>query len=147
MSDDATSATIHSNGSDIAQSANTGSAMTAETSGGSVASRSFGNTSLKGRRKVVADRTKRSKAGKSPSPTPLGADLPALREKVEQLLSTDEGEKEMFDMIKRDLLLNYMLEVQAGQDMEINPQHSRASRKQSKEIAELLIQLKHSDGS
>jgi hypothetical protein len=121
--------------------------MTAEASGGSVASRSFGNTSLKGRRKVVADRTKRSKTGKSPSPTPLGADLPALRERVEQLLSTDEGEKEMFDMIKRDLLLNYMLEVQAGQDMEINPQHSRASRKQSKEIAELLIQLKHSDGS
>ncbi len=38
-------------------------------------------------------------------------------------------------------MVNYLLEVQAGQDLNVNPQHSRASRKQAKEIAELLIQL------
>ncbi len=91
-------------------------------------------------------KSRRKKLTTAPS-TPLGADLPALRERVERMLSTDEGEKEMFDMIKRDLLLNYMLEVQAGHDIETNPQHSRASRKQSKEIAELLIQLQKTDGS
>ena len=57
------------------------------------------------------------------------------------MLGTEDGEAEMLDMIKHDLLTNYILEVQAGQDTEMNPQHSRASRKQSKEIAELLIQL------
>jgi hypothetical protein len=87
---------------------------------------------------------RRSRSGSTSTrvpPTATGTDLSAIREKVQRMLGTEDGEAEMLDMIKHDLLTNYILEVQAGQDGEMNPQHSRASRKQSKEIAELLIQL------
>lgn len=57
---------------------------------------------------------------------------------VDILLSND---KMLFEKLRRDLMQNYLIEVEAGQDPNINPQHSRASRKQAKEIAELLIQL------
>jgi hypothetical protein len=63
-----------------------------------------------------------------------------LKLRAQQLVSAG-GEKELFNTLKQDLMVNYLLEVKAGQDMETNPQHSRASRKQAKEIAELLIQL------
>jgi hypothetical protein len=33
------------------------------------------------------------------------------------------------------MMINYLIETTAGQDQAINPQHSRASRKQAKELA------------
>jgi hypothetical protein len=49
--------------------------------------------------------------------------------------------KKLFAVLKRDLLVSYLMEVRAGKDAEANPQHSRASRKQAKELAELLARL------
>ena len=125
-------------GRDIVGSVATTSATVTADSGTTTESGSAGSRPSKSGSKITRGR-RTAKA--TSTPTPLGADLPTIREKVSRMLGTEDGESEMLDMIKHDLLTNYILEVQAGQDGEMNPQHSRASRKQSKEIAELLIQL------
>lgn len=86
----------------------------------------------------VPRRKKPRKVALPPSAAP--PELDALRAKAHTLVASG-GEKELFTKLREDLMVNYLLEVQAGQDLEVNPQHSRASRKQAKEIAELLIQL------
>lgn len=49
--------------------------------------------------------------------------------------------KALFALLKKNLLVSYLREVQAGNDVTANPQHSRQSRKQQKELAELLARL------
>lgn len=47
----------------------------------------------------------------------------------------------MFKFLRRTLMKHAILEASAGEDTAINPQHSRASRKQFKDVAELLVKL------
>lgn len=90
--------------------------------------------------------------GRSKSePTPLPpCDLPPSlaekRKKAKELLA-DGNRGELFKQLREDLMVNYLLDVEAGQDTEVNPQHSRASRKQALEIANLLIQISDNGAS
>ena len=70
-----------------------------------------------------------------PDPGPPSFDVEA---EAEDLL-TDR--KKLFDVLKKDLLVAYLMEVRAGKDSSANPQHARQSRKQQKELAELLARL------
>lgn len=70
-----------------------------------------------------------------PELTPPSADVEA---EAEELLG---DKKKLFALLKKELLIAYLLEVKAGKDDKANPQHSRASRKQAKELAELLARL------
>lgn len=81
---------------------------------------------------------RRKRVALPPSARP--PELEELRARAHELVAAG-GEKDLFAKLREDLMVNYLLEVQAGQDLNVNPQHSRASRKQAKEIAELLIQL------
>lgn len=67
-------------------------------------------------------------------------DVSSLKEMARRLVAAG-AEKELYEKLREDLMTNYLIEVEAGQDMTLNPQHSRGSRKQAKDIAELLIQL------
>lgn len=69
--------------------------------------------------------------------TPL-VPAPPVSAEAEELLNDKD---KLLARLKKDLMENYILEVRAGQDTMVNPQNSRASRKQAKEIAELLITL------
>lgn len=73
-------------------------------------------------------------------PSPLPPDISTLKERARQLVAAG-SEKALYEKLREDLMTNYLIEVEAGQDMTLNPQHSRGSRKQAKDIAELLIQL------
>lgn len=81
---------------------------------------------------------RRKVAALPPSPPP--PDISTLKEKARQLVAAG-SEKALYEKLREDLMTNYLIEVEAGQDMTLNPQHSRGSRKQAKDIAELLIQL------
>lgn len=70
-----------------------------------------------------------------PEAGPPGADVEA---QADELLG---DKKKLYGLLRRELLIAYLLEVEAGKDRAANPQHSRASRKQAKELAELLARL------
>lgn len=71
-------------------------------------------------------------------PTPPGEVPPDFDAEAEALLG---DKKALYALLKKELLVAYLLEVRAGKDQTANPQHSRASRKQAKELAELLARL------
>lgn len=83
-------------------------------------------------------RRKRVDVALPPSPPP--PDVSSLKEMARRLVAAG-SEKALYEKLREDLMTNYLIEVEAGQDMTLNPQHSRGSRKQAKDIAELLIQL------
>ncbi len=75
-------------------------------------------------------------------PTPPVTDPPGSIADVEAEAESLLGDKKkLFSVLKKELLVAYLLEVKAGKDQTANPQHSRASRKQAKELAELLARL------
>jgi hypothetical protein len=83
---------------------------------------------------------RRKEVGCALPPSPPPPDISTLKEKARQLVAAG-SEKALYEKLREDLMTNYLIEVEAGQDMTLNPQHSRGSRKQAKDIAELLIQL------
>lgn len=76
------------------------------------------------------------------SPTPQASVPPELEAEADRLLA---DRTELYSVLKKNLLVHYLLEAQAGSDNTVNPQHSRASRKQAKELAELLARLTAND--
>lgn len=92
-------------------------------SGGSRRSRS-GSGKTAGRRSVPT--------------TPPATSPPGLKVEAEELL---RDRTKLAERLKQDLMEHYLLESAAGKDENINPQHSRASRKQAKELAELIWRL------
>lgn len=63
---------------------------------------------------------------------------PDLEAEAEALLG---DKKKLYALLRKELLVAYLMECRAGKDTNANPQHSRASRKQAKELAELLARL------
>lgn len=82
-----------------------------------------------------ATRSRNTRSSTPPDPGPPSFDVEA---EAEELLG---DKKKLFSVLKKELLVAYLLEVRAGKDQTANPQHSRASRKQAKELAELLARL------
>jgi len=84
----------------------------------------------------------RARKARSRIATPPVTDPPASIADVEAEADDLLGDKKkLFSVLKKELLVAYLLEVRAGKDQTANPQHSRASRKQAKELAELLARL------
>lgn len=81
---------------------------------------------------------RRARVALPPGPPP--PDVESLKAQARELVKAG-SEKALYEKLREDLMTNYLIEVEAGQDMSLNPQHSRGSRKQAKDIAELLIQL------
>ena len=74
----------------------------------------------------------------SPPPTPPDSAPLDLEAEAETLLG---DKKKLYALLRKELLVAYLMECRAGKDTNANPQHSRASRKQAKELAELLARL------
>ncbi len=72
------------------------------------------------------------------APTPPATSPPGLKAEAEELL---KDKTKLAERLKQDLMEHYLIESEAGKDAGINPQHSRASRKQAKELAELIWRL------
>lgn len=79
-------------------------------------------------------RGRRTAKGTTP-PTP---DPPEFSAEAEDLLA---DKAKLADRLKRDLMEHYLIEAEFGKRKDVNPQHSRASRKQAKELAELIWRL------
>lgn len=80
----------------------------------------------------------------SKSPEREAYDLDALKQRAKSWVSTEEGEKEMFDTLIQDMLVSYQIEVAEGQNIRperTGPSNARQSRKQAKELAELVVEL------
>jgi hypothetical protein len=81
----------------------------------------------------------RTRARRSaPVTTPPDSAPPDLEAEAEALLG---DKKKLYALLRKELLVAYLMECRAGKDTNANPQHSRASRKQAKELAELLARL------
>jgi len=121
--------------SNTANGVDTSSAVGTEISGTLSESGSEGSQPSKSGSEKRARRT-----AKAINPTPPDHGPPSFDVEAEaEDLLTDK--KKLFAVLKKDLLVAYLMEVRAGKDSSANPQHARQSRKQQKELAELLARL------